>query len=219
MSSKDPWNDSQSESPTPLKKKGMSGCMLAGLIVGGLGLIGMVVCCGSLALILPKMMPIETKVPAEVAAVGQRILNAEILDEFNPESAVTMDNMIFTFRIVKFKHKEGKGEMTLGSMKLHFGDPKQANDSSRQMRGKFEDEVRGSLDVKKTESHEITINHQKVSVAIAEATDRITGKEVHTASADFDRPSGQTFLLLRLDDDAWDQEAVLKMLEEAKMPE
>ena len=104
-------------------------------------------------------------------------------------------------------------------MKLKMGDPNQAKLQSGQMRGPFEIELRNNLDIKKTESREIVINGQKASVAVGEAIDRATGKAVHTADLDVSLTSGETFILLRMDDDIWDEAAVLKMLEESKLPE
>ena len=164
------------------------------------------------------MAPKVTSVPAEVEAAGQLVLNMKIPPEFKPNNAVTMDNSFFTMRIAQFKHSEGKGELVLGMMKLKIGDANQMNAQSAQFRSQHETSISGTLDVKKTEAHELTIDGQKVSVMVGEATDRPTGKAVHTAKADIDTPSGQTFFLLRLDDDVWDQDAVFKMLEEAKLP-
>ena len=101
---------------------------------------------------------------------------------------------------------------------LKMVDANQAKLQSGQMRGPLEIQVRNNLDIKKTESREIMINGQKASVEIVEATDRSTGKGVHTADLNLSLPNGEIFILLRLDDDVWDEAAVLKMLEESKFP-
>ena len=218
MSDNNSWTDAPSDAPTPPAKKGMSGCMLASLIVGGVGLFSLLICCGVGGWFITKMAPKVSTVPAEVAAVSQSILDLKIPDTFKPSNSVSMDNMAFTMRIAQFAHQEGKGKLVVGMMKIKIGDPNQANAQSVQFRSQSEAELTGTLDVKKTESQEITMNGQKVTVMIGEATDRTTGKAVHTAKADISMPSGQTFFLLRLDDEIWDQDAVLKMLEDAKIP-
>ncbi len=216
MSDRDSWNDPQPEAPLPAPKKKMSGCMLAALIGGGLFLVGMVACCGGGAWVVSLMVPTISKEPADVAAVGRQILNTEMLEDFSPDNAMTIDNMLFTMRIAEFRHKEGKGEMMIGSIKIKMGDPKQMGAQSQGIRQGFEAKGRETLDMKKTETHEIKINGQKVIVSIGEATERSTGKIVHTADAEFNQPVGQTFVILRMDDEIWDQDAVLKMLEEIK---
>ena len=215
MAPNDSWPDAQNDSPTPVAKKKMSGCMLAGLIVGGLGLVGMVVCCGGFAWLGATFAPTISNSPAEVAVASKKILNIEVLDGFVADKAITMDNMVFTMRIAEYNYTGGKGKMMIGSMNLKIGDPRQGKMQSAQFRSNFENETRGSLDIKKSESHEVTINGQKVSVSIGEAVERGTNKAVHTLNADFE----PTFILLNMDDDVWDQDAVLKMLENAKPPE
>jgi len=217
MSDRDAWNDAQHDAPTPMKKKGMSGCMLAALIVGGVGGVGLLVCCGGLAWFGSMFVPKIVNSPAEVTEVGHQILNTEMLDGFVPDKAVTMDNMIFTLRFAEYRHKEGKGEMMIGNMKLKMGDPNQAKMQSTQFKQPFEEKMK-SLDVKKTETHEVTINGQKVNVAVGEATDKSSGKGVHTVNLEFDQGGVTTFLLMQLDDDLWDQDAFFKWLEETKMP-
>jgi hypothetical protein len=101
-------------------------------------------------------------------------------------------------------------------MKLKVGDPNQGQVHSADTRGKFEEKLQNNLDIKTTEKHEITINGQKVSVVVGDATERSSGKAVHTLTTDFDRSNGKVFMLLQLSDDVWDEEAVLKMLEDSK---
>lgn len=219
MSDNNPWNDPVSESPTPVKKKGMSGCMLASIIVGSLGLVCMLVCCAGAIWLGSMVIPKETKAPAEIAAIGHEVLNTDVLPDFSPDKALTWDNMLFTLKITQFTHKENKGEILMGALKVKFGDLNQAKMQSQQLRGPLEEKSRGPLDIKKSESKEIMINGQKISVSIGEATDRMTGKSVHTASADFEQAGGMfTFFFLRMDDDVWNEDAVLKMLEDVKAP-
>jgi len=219
MSDNNPWNDPVSESPTPVKKKGMSGCMLASIIVGSLGLVCMLACCAGAIWLGSMVIPKETKAPAEIAAIGHEVLNTDVLPDFSPDKALTWDNMLFTLKITQFTHKESKGEILMGALKVKFGDLNQAKMQSQQLRGPLEEKSRGPLDIKKSESKEIMINGQKVSVSIGEATDRTTNKSVHTASADFEQAGGMfTFFFLRMDDDVWNEDAVLKMLEDTKAP-
>ena len=218
MADTDPWKDSQPEATKPPKKK-MSGCLLASLVVGGLGLVGMLVCCGGAAWFGTKMIPVVTQSPAEVAEVGQKAFHIDIPEDFLAETAITMDNPFFIMRIAQFKHKQDKGKIALGMIKLKVGDPKQADMNSRQFRASFEQEMRGTCDIKSSKSHDITINGQKATAVVEEAKDRNNGKEVRIVSSEFNLPSGQSFIMLRIDEDAWDEDAVLKMLEDIKPPE
>ena len=217
MSNQDSWTDPNTPTP-PAAKKGMSGCMLASLIVGGIGLVGMIACCGVAAWFGPSFLPQNAQGPVEIAAVGRQILNMEIPAEFTPSEGMTIDNPFFVMRIAEFRQKEGKGDILMVSMKVKFGDPNQADLQSRQMRDPFENKIRGTLDIQKTEMREVMIAGQKVSVSVGEGTDRSTNKPGHLVGAAIDQPAGKTFVLMRMDDEIWDEEAVLKMLEDAKAP-
>ncbi|WP_010583058.1 hypothetical protein [Schlesneria paludicola] len=217
MSERDSWNDPQSPSevPVPPKKKGMSGCMLASLIVGGISFVGLLACCGLGGWFFSMVMPTITTEQAQVTAVAKKILNAEMLPDFTPQQAMTIDNMFFSMHIAEFKHKEGKGELMMGNVKVKIGDAAQANMQSTQFRGKFEDKMRETIDIKSSENHEVTMNGKKVNVVIGEGTYRATGKAVHTVTTDLEEGTSLTFLRLQMDDEIWNQDAVLKMLEGA----
>lgn len=217
MSDRDSWNNplQESGSPPPVPKKGMSGCLLATLIVGGITLVGGLVCCGGGAWLIYNIAPTVSQESEVVKAVSRQILSTEIPADFVPKSSIVMDNMFFVMRIAEFSQKEGKGEMMIGTMKIKF-DANQPNAQSAQFRGNFEEKIRNSIDITKTEIQKITIDGKEVPVTIGEGTHRESGKAFHTLSADFDQPSGKTFVLLQVEDEAWDQDAFLKMLEEAK---
>ena len=215
MSNRDSWNDPQPQSEAVPKKKGMSGCMLASLIVGGFSIVGLLVCCGLGGWFFSMIMPKLSTEPAEVTAVAKKILNTEMLPGFAPQQAMTIDNMFFSMHIAEFKQKEGKGEFMIGNVTVKMGDPSQANLQSTQFRSKFEDKMRETIDIKETENHEITMDGKKVNVVIGEGTNRQTGKTIHTATTDLEHGSSFTFLRLQMDDDIWDQDAVVKMLEGA----
>ena len=213
MADHDSWTDAQSGAPV---KKRMSGCMLASLIVGGIGLVVGLVCCGGGVWLAMSFKPTISNSPQDVAAVAKQILDFKMIDGFNPAQSVTMDNWIFTMRIAEFKHMEGKGEMMIGKFFVKIGDPNQAKMQSQQFRGPMESKMQETVDIKKTEHRDITINGKTVMVSISEGTDRNDGKSVHIVSGDFDQAGGKAFFLIRLDDEIWDEAAVLKMFEEAK---
>lgn len=217
MSERDSWNDPQSPSevPAPPKKKGMSGCMLASLIVGGFSIVGLLICCGLSGWLVSMVMPTITTEQAQVSAVAKKILNTEMLPDFTARQATTIDNMFFSMHIVEFKHKEGKGELMMGNIKVKIGDASQANMQSTQFRGKFEEKMRETIDVKSSESHEVMMNGKKINVVIGEGTYRESGKAVHTVTTDLEEGTSLTFFRLQMDDEIWNQDAVLKMLEGA----
>ncbi len=218
MSDRDSWTDPLNEPSPPEQKKRMSGCLLASLIVGGFGLVGMITCCGVAFWLFSILIPTETKIQAEVTAIGLQILNIDLMEGFSPDKAATADNFFYTARIAQFKHNEGKGEILISTVKFKYSDPQTSAVQARQLRKSFEDLVSGSLVIKKSESRDVTIDGQQVSVSFGEGADPLNGKKAHLVSAEFDKPAGLTHVLVRVDDEIWDEDAVVKMLENAKSP-
>lgn len=218
MSDRDSWNDPLREpaAPPPVPKKKMSGCLLASLIVGGIGLMGLLVCCGGVTWIYFNFAPTISSESAVVKAVGHEVLDTELLPDFEPAISIVMDNMFFAMRVAEFKHKDGKGEMMIGNMKIKMGDAGQMNAQAGQARENFEKKTHQTIDIKNTEIEQVKINGKDVPVTIGEGTQRETGKAYHTLTADFDMPAGKTFVILQLEDEVWDKAAALKMLEDAK---
>jgi len=215
MSAKDDWTN-PNDAPLPAKKKKMSGCMFASLILGGLGVVGLVVCCGGVVALGYMFQPTVSKVPDEVAAAGKQILNITVPPEFTGEESISMDNFVFTMRIAQYRHKEGKGNLMMGAFRVKLGDPNQAKMQQGQFREPLQQQHFGQIVVKKSDSIEVTIDGQKVSVTISEGTNQQTQKEVHMVSFDFVHGSDPTFFVMSLDDDVWDQDAVIQMLEGGK---
>lgn len=213
MTDTNPWNDA----PVPPPSKKMNGCLLATLIIGGVGFFGLLVCCGGGVWLGTMFIPKVMNVPAEVTAVGNSILETKLPDDFQPTNANTMDNPFFDMKFARFAQKEGKGILILRSMKMKMGDANQANIQLAAWRVQDETEINSNLSLRKSESKEVTIGGQKVAVIIGEGTD-LAGKGIHTAKADISTLGGTTYFMLRMDDDIWDEDTVLKMLENAKVP-
>lgn len=216
MSAKDDWTNPNDEAPLPATKKKMSGCMFASLILGGLAVVGFLVCCGGVVALGFMFQPTISKTPAEAEAAGKQILDITVTPEFTGEEAVTMDNFLFTMRIAQYRHKEGKGNLIMGAFNVKFGDPNQAKMQQQQFRQPLQDKSFGQIVVKKSESVNVTIAGQQVPVTISEGTNQQSGKDVHMVTADFVNGSNPTFIVLSLEDDVWDQDAVIKMLEGGK---
>lgn len=220
MSNDDYWQAPQSETTEAPPRKKMNGCLLAAIIVGSIGGAMAVVCCGIGAWFTFQFVPKATKEPQEVATVHRKIWTVQLPEDFSPDSAFTIDNFAFSIQLATYRQKEGKGEFVVSSTSFKLGPPDQGDpDQTRPLRKNFEDGIRERIDVKKEESHEITIDGKKVSVRIGEGVDKQQNSPLHTVNASFELGGQHLIFLLRMDDDIWDQDAVLQMLENAKPPE
>ena len=221
MADKDHWSAPESESAQPPKKKGMSGCMIALLVACGLGFITAVVCIGIGAWFAMNFIPKISKEPADVTATTKKILDIEIPATFSPDLSMNMDNNSFvTFRMVAYKHSKDEGTLILAGVTPKIKDNNQnaAEDQSRQFREPFEKPIRDRIEVTKTDTHKITIDGNPDDLMIGEGTDRDSKKPAHMASLAF--KSGESYItfLIWMDDDEWDQDGLIHILESAKVP-
>ena len=209
MADQDNWPANPNE-PQSTKSSGGGGCLKIVLIVGALGLVCMVVCCGGAFYFGSQFVPKVTNNAAEVAGVGQQIMKIDIPAEFEGEGAVTIDNAFMTMRIANFKRKTGDSQLMLLKMEMKFGDMKgQGDEFKNKMSGPKADD----LDIQKTETREFDINGEKVPFKFSEAVNRETKVGYHIVEAQMGTPTNFRTLRLVIEDDDYDEAEVVKMIE------
>jgi hypothetical protein len=216
MSDRDTWpdnpNDIFNERPVSGPREGWSGCFKVFLILGGLGFVTILLCCGAVGWFIKQSMPRMAKTPAEVSEVAGQIVKIDIPAGFVGESGMTIDNKLMTMRFAIFKQTQEKGMLMLGGFRVNFGDPaaQKGNFQSRksQQSGMGEDLV-----VLKMESRDFTIRGQKVPFRFSEAEERNSKKKFRLVEGELDAPGGGAFIKLMLEEDAYDENAVVKMIE------
>ena len=107
MSDRDTWPDNPND-PTPQRapqweeKSGGGGCLKFALIVGGLGFVVMLVCCGGLAWFGWGFIPKVVKVPADVAALRLQVMQIDIPAEFVSDAGMSIDNWLLAMKFVNY---------------------------------------------------------------------------------------------------------------------
>jgi hypothetical protein len=210
MAEQDNWPANPSEQPASEQQKSSGGCMKIGLIIGGLGLVLVLVCCGGFAFFAGSFVPKIVTTPAEVAAMSKQIVEMDIPPEFQGEAGFNMDNFAVTMRMVKFKHNAGKGDLMLMNIKVKMGDPKQKIDFKNQQG--MNDKER-NLELGDSTTKDFDIRGQKVTFRFTEAVDSDKNVPCHVVEGSIAEPNGTTEIKLVLEDDAYDEEAVVKMIE------
>jgi len=114
-------NDNPQEDPGPSTPReqpaSLSGTSKVLLIVSGiLGLL-VLACCGGVYLLVGRFERTETRRPEEVVAIQESILETEIPERFQPESAFRVNAMIAEISIAIFQASEGD-ESGLAVMKI-----------------------------------------------------------------------------------------------------
>lgn len=211
MSEQNPWNDPQQ--PAVPAKKSMSGCLMAFLIIAGIGLIGMLACGGFVAYIAMNVNIKKVEDPKEAAEISQQILNISIPQDFVAKDALTMDIIVAATKIVNYEHKDQKGSLTLGSIQIKMQGADQGD-----IRKEFDKRSESDINVKSSKTRDITIIGKPAKLTIGEGTKEGSDEPAHTANVLFQNGANQYFIAIEMLDEIWDEEAVVKMLEEAKLP-
>jgi hypothetical protein len=173
----------------------------------------MLLCCGGVFWLGSTMVPKETKVPAEVAAVGQQILQFDIPAGFEGTNAVTIDNFFVTVQTADFKRKQGDAQLQLMKMEIKIaGMDKQQQD----FKGQFQRpaDAHQSLDIKKTEKRDFVIAGKKVAFRFSEAVDPTSNVEFRVVEGEMGTPPVNVRLLkFVIQADDYDEDEVVKMIE------
>ena len=213
MSDRDAWPDNPND-PTPQRaeKSGGSGCLKFALIVGGLSFIGLLVCCGGLTWFGWGFIPKMATTPTDVAAVGQQVMQIDIPDEFVGKAGFTIDNRWIAMRFATFLHKDGKGALLIGAMQVKMGDLKDRHADFKK-RSQQQSNDQQKLTIKKTEEREFTIRGKSVTFKFSEAEEDGTDKKFRLVTGELEAPGSITILQLTLEEEAYDEDAVVKMIE------
>ena len=86
------------------------------------------------------------------------------------------------------------------------------------MRKEFDKRSESDIVVKSTKTRDITILEKPAKLTIGEGTKEGTEEGAHTANVLFQNGGNQYFIAIEMVDEIWDEETVVKMLEEAKLP-
>lgn len=216
MSDRDQWPDNPNDEPRrqsqPQEPSSGGGCLKVALIVGGVGFLGMLVCCGGLAWFGWGFIPTLATTPADVAAVGQQVMQIDIPTEYVGKAGFTIDNSWIAMRFATFLHKDGKGTLLIGAMQVKVGDLKDKQaDFKAQSQQQSKDEKK--LTIKKTEEREFTIRGKPATFKFSEAEEEGTNKKFRLVTGELEAPGGITVLQLTLEEEAYDEDAVVKMIE------
>lgn len=210
MAEHDTWPENPNDQSAPKPAKSSGGCVKVILIGGGLGLVVMLVCCGVAAWFGTSFMPKVTNTPAEVTAMAKEIMEIQIPEDFNPDTGLAIDNFAISMRMASFRHKDNQGTLVLGDFKIKMGDPNQAKQLQQQpdIGGKPQ-----NLRMGDTSTREFTIRGKSVPFRFSDAVDEDTNAKVRVVEGTLEVPGGGTFIKLIVNEDAYDEDAVIEMIE------
>jgi len=232
MSTDDDWNDDSYEDeydeqdnyysrresdPGPRKKKqGMSTgikVLIVLLCVGG-GFF--VLCCGGIVLLGMRFGEGIEETPEGAVKITNQIAEIEIPEElFLPQMGMDFDMFFFQMKMSVYSSATAEGMLMLMEMNVSGSTPEEQEPEMRKaMRRQNFGEM--ELDVKKSESRTFTIRGREVGFQFIEGENPDTGVGFRQVSGVFPGKGGTAFLLIQVEEDGYDEEAIVKIIESIK---
>jgi hypothetical protein len=202
------------EAPPP--KAGMSGGMKAFLIIVAILGTGCVLCCGVVGFFAYQMVPKISQNPAEVNAARDEIAKIELPAGFQPVTMFKMDNFFMNMTAVEYRDSAIDGRFSMAEMQLKVGEPAQRDQAMRQQLEKQGIGTPKTLRNAKSETKSIEIKGQECSFAIKRGEDPVSKKKICQVAGLFTGKRGPVWLSLEMDNQAFKEDAIVKMLEEIK---
>lgn len=210
----EPWESA--EQPGPKKKPGMSSGVKVLIILlcvfGGFA----VICCGVGIWVVSNTAGSIKEKPEDVIAVTKEIADIEIPeDRFQPEAGLDLDWWFMQMKMAMYTPTDSQGMLMLMEMNVSGGNPE---DQKREMRQAMRQQNFGEqqLDINKSESRTFNIRGEEASFQFAEAEDPQTGTAYRQVSGVFPGKSGTAFLQIQIEEEAYDEEAVVEMIKSIK---
>ena len=198
-------------------KQGMSSGMkvLIVLLCGFGGLF--VLCCGGGIYVVVKAANSATEVPEEITAITQDIVEIEIPEQFVPEQGIDLNMIFMKMKMVSYTLTDANGKLMIMEMNISGVPPEDQEPQMRQqIRSKNFGEKELIVNEEKIETRTFTIRGKEVDFQFAEAEDPQTKTAYRQVSGVFPGKQGTAFLMLQIEEEGYDEDAVVKMIESIK---
>jgi len=201
--------DEQYQPPRQGMSTGVKVLIVLLVLFGG----GMLLCCGAFALMGYMFMPKVSTTPADVIAVRDEMVTIDLPDDLEPKQSLRMDNLMFAMKTAMFESRDGKSQLMIASMHVKIGGPEANNEL--QVRNALEDqgESQRPLANSETKTQSVKIKGADHDFVFTKGEDAQTGRKMRQVSGTFPGREGTAFLMYQTEEDNYDEERVVKMLE------
>ena len=200
------------------KKKGMSTAMIVVIILGCIAGGGFLLCCGGAFWLMKSTQ--ATMDPQEVIAITKEIVEIEIPDVFQPNMGFDVNIFgAFKEKIAWYESKSGEGLLILMSLEIAAaGDQAVEEAQMQQQLQQLQQQRQGdpNLRIKKSESREFEVRGEKVDFNFAETENMDNGDPWRQVTGTFAGKAGTVMLMLKIEEEAYDEDVVIKMIESIK---
>lgn len=215
------WNDEDQLDGAPgyAPRKGMSTGMKILIVLLCLGGVLFLLCGGCVIYVVSQVKhEVKQDDPQAAAQTAQEIVTIEVPEQFQPSDSVKMGGELFGFgmkmKVATFRSAEGHGSLVLMQMQMKIRNmPQQDQAELARQQLRQQDLHNTELNVVRSEQREFEIRGQKVPFLFAEAKQPETDTAFRQVSGAFAVDQGMVMLLLQVEEEAYDEEAVVRMLE------
>lgn len=201
---RDPWESR--EAPRP----GMSTGTKVLIVVLSIGGLVVLLCCGGVFWLWSQADFEVQETPKAAVETTEEIAEIRIPPEFKPKAAMRMRLAGVGMVMAMYELEDGQGSLMIGEMQ---GLPPGEAQPERQMREALEgQDGQRELTVNRTEAREFEIRGETVRFQFSEGVDD-QGNEYRMVEGMFPTEDGQGILVLQVPAEAWDEEAVVEMIE------
>ena len=185
------------------------------IIFAVLSTAALVCCCVPLLVLQFAFGLDETKEPAEILAVAQKIAPLVLPAKFQGTLARSADNSLFEVYVARFDHREGRGRLVIGQMHMKFRPPGFEDQDSKLLQKAIDGLSPGLRlpDVKQTQKRTLKFRGGNITFEIVEGEDRASTTRLKQVSGSFTGPSGAFQLILQAETDYLTDEAIEALLQ------
>ena len=211
----DAWYDRPGEGPPPPPKKGMSTATKVLLIMlcvfGGFCLL----CCGGIVYIASQMDFDFNDDPAVAKQRLAEMADIDVPDSFEAEGSLSFDIFFMSMKMVVFNPTEGEGALGISQVNLEIeAGPEAEEDMRRSIRQQgHQRDLRVNQET--IEMREFEIRGETVEFEFAQA-ENDQGEAFRQVTGSFPAKEGTAILILQIDEEHYDEEAIVQMLESIK---
>jgi hypothetical protein len=181
-------------------------------IFGGMTLAVFCAVCGVFGYLL--FVPKIYQTPAEVDPITQEIVDVNVPAAFQPRLAMKWDNFLYAARVAMYQQAQGRGALQFTEISVKIGDKAVAEAQLKQKMSQQDtmDEIK-VLRVESSEEREFLVRGQAVKFTFEAGEDVSSSTRYHQVTGQFTGKNGPAALVLQMEDEVWDEAAVVEMLE------
>ena len=209
MTDRDRWPDDPNAAAPRAARKQSGGCGKLTLVILGLGMLSLLLCCGAGTWFTWTLWPNVDNNPAAVAEMAGKILELKVPDGFEPEVAVSSNNFLWTMRVATFQRPDKKGVLILGAVEIKFAQNNKSMDFQNSVNGNKQPK---DLKIRKTEEREFEVQGKKIAFRFSEATETETNQEIRVVEGELPAPGGTKFLKLYMHADEYSDEIAEELI-------